>query len=536
MRFDLRCAGEDRIAVASLRAKIFMSTAFVIDSEFAVVLLTQDGAIVDAHPSCRESLGWSREELVGKDIGELLQSDRELLMSQLLQSKDAEIGVDGQTSFSIRILARRRDETSFPARVVVRRFDQNEFCTAAFYRVNPHNDSDTPPIVRSEEIELAARGKSQEAAQAAPEKPKSRWRNARLLFGSKTQPIVKAKSAEPAPTPAPAPVPKAKIMAPVPAQVPSTVPVPSAKAPVPPPMKKVTPVFDSQVPQDIFLRRAPAAQEAPAPSWNVPVPPPAPAPEFTQEGGTVSDEEGSQTAPEAIEESILEEPVQPAPSEMPEILPLASTRQPLVEETEEDEKPTYEALLKEVEKEREERRRLEQRASALSAQVSALHLQLSEHLEIETFNQKKVNGLEDQVRDWRNQITQLKNDLANEREATQAAQEKIEAANAVSARLTEQLDSLKLVHDALGRTQAEAESQLQVVNKELKQAQDALASETAKRQELERELTATKQENAEQQRTAKLELSKLETALKAKDHDEKARATSEAQEAFQAKS
>src|SRR5688572_7239668 len=227
-----------------------MSTAFVIDSEFAVVLLTQDGAIVDAHPSCRESLGWAREELVGKDIGELLQSDRELLMSQLLQSKDAEIGVDGQTSFSIRILARRRDETSFPARVVVRRFDQNEFCTAAFYRVNPQNDSDTPPIVRSEEIELAARGKSKEAQQATPEKPKSRWRNARLLFGSKTQPIVKAKAAEAAPVvppvvPAPVPSPVKKVLAPVPAQVSASGGAPVPKGPgMPAPMKKVTPVFD----------------------------------------------------------------------------------------------------------------------------------------------------------------------------------------------------------------------------------------------------------------------------------------------------
>ena len=74
------------------------------------------------------------------------------------------------------------------------------------------------------------------------------------------------------------------------------------------------------------------------------------------------------------------------------------------------------------------------------------------------------------------------------------------------------------------------------MNKELKQAQDALASETAKRQDLERELTAAKQEHAEQQRTAKLELSKLETALKSKDHDEKARAVTNAQEALQAKS
>ena len=85
-----------------------------------------------------------------------------------------------------------------------------------------------------------------------------------------------------------------------------------------------------------------------------------------------------------------------------------------------------------------------------------------------------MNGLEDQVRDWRNQITQLKNDLANEREATQSAREKIEAANAVSTRLSEQLDSLKLVHEALGRTQVEAESQLQAANKELKETKQEL--------------------------------------------------------------
>src|SRR5687768_855131 len=132
-----------------------------LESEFAVVLLTHDGTIVDAHPTCTESLGWTREELNGKDIGELLQSDRELLMTQLQQSKDAEVGADGHTSFSVRILARRRDETSFPARVVVRRFDQTDCCTAAFYRVNPQNDSDTPPIVRAEEIELAMRGNAE---------------------------------------------------------------------------------------------------------------------------------------------------------------------------------------------------------------------------------------------------------------------------------------------------------------------------------------------------------------------------------------
>ena len=491
-----------------------MSTAFEIDSEFAVVLLSQEGAIVDAHPTCHESLGWSREELIGKDIGELLQSDRELLMTQLLQSKDAEMGIDGQTSFSIRILARRRDETSFPARVVVRRFDQTECCTAAFYRVNPHNDSDTPPIVRPEEIELAMRGNGGKATNeqppAKPEKPKSRWRNARLLFGSK-----------PAPEPAAVPAKTTQPIAPPPRVL--SVPVhPAPPTPKPASTGRPAPVFNSQVPQDIFIRR------------NAPAPEPAPAPAPVEEART----------PEPVESVAGAEPVEPTPeyviSESPEIMALPESRPPLVEEIAEpsdasSEKPSYDALAKEVEQEREERRRLEQRASALSSQVSALHLQLSEHLEIETRNQKKVNTLEDQVRDWKNQVTQLKSDLQTERQKSEAAIERVEAANTVSEKLTEQLDSLKLVHEALASTQAESESQLATVSSDLKKAQDALAVESMKRHEVELALTAAQQEHAEQERKSKLEISKLETALKAKDLELKELASKQAQDSLQAK-
>ena len=482
-----------------------MSTAFQIDSEFAVVLLTQEGSIVDAHPTCRESLGWSREELIGKDIGDLLQSDRELLMSQLLQSKDAEMGADGQTSFSIRILARRRDETSFPARVVVRRFDQTECCTAAFYRVNPHNDSDTPPIVRSEEIELAMRGNAAQAdaaAQPQPEKPKARWRNARLLFGSKSQP---------APAPQPAPVPQRSVP---PAPSPLLGQTQPIQPPMPPgrPAPRALPKFDAQVPEDIFLRMAPA-KAAPAPT---PEPEPEPEAEIVE---PVAEQN------EAVVEEI------PAPVELPE------SRVPIVEESTEsadgDEKPNYDALLKQLEEEREERRLQEQRSSSLTAQVSSLHLQLSEHLEIEARHQKKVNGLEEQLRESRNQVTQLKGDLATERQKNQAAQEKIEAATNVSTKLTEQLDALKLVHDALASTQAETERQLGDVNNELKQAQESLAAETAKRQQLELSLSKTQQEQAEEERKLKLELSKLETALKSKELESKERAAQEAQEKLQ---
>jgi PAS domain S-box-containing protein len=483
-----------------------MSTAFQIDSEFAVVLLTQDGSIVDAHPTCKDSLGWSREELIGKDIGDLLQSDRELLMSQLISSKDAEMGADGQTSFSIRILARRRDETSFPARVVVRRFDQTECCTAAFYRVNPHNDSDTPPIVRSEEIELAMRGNAAQADAAAQpqlEKPKSRWRNARLLFGSKTQP-------SPGPQPAPVPARSAMVTPPL-RQTQPVQPVQPIQQnqPLRPAPRAAVPQFDAQVPEDIFLRLAPEK------ATSLP-----------------------KAEPEAANPEAAVEEVEAVASETPAPVTLSESRTPLVEEsvTETEDRPSYEALIKQLQEEREERHILEQRASSLTSQVSSLHLQLSEHLEIEGRHQKKVNGLEEQIRESRNQVTQLKGDLATERQKNQAAQEKIEAATTVSTRVTEQLDALKLVHDALSSTQAETERQLGVVNKELKDAQESLAAETAKRQQLELSLTSAQQERGEQERKLKLELSKLETALKAKELELKEHQVQQAQETLQAKS
>lgn len=476
---------------SSLVSRNFMSTALETESEFAVVLLTQDGTIVDAHANCLESLGWTREELVGKDIGGLLQSDRELLMMQLLQSRDEELGVDGQTSFSIRILARRRDETSFPARVVVRRFDQTECCTAAFYRVTPYNDSDTPPIVRAEEIELAMRGNAERPSLTAnaqkAEKPKSRWRNARLLFGSR-QP------AEPAPAPEP----------PQPAK--------SFQAAPPPPPARSAPALDSRVPDTIFLRKNSTAPEPPA----QPAGAKAPAPEAEVQVQAVQPEEAAAAILAPARADFKEQPVEPSANPG-------------------EENASIETLLRELEQEREERRRLEQRATTLTSQVSALHLQVSENLEIESRNQKKVNTLEEQLREARNQVIQLKSDVAAEREKSIAAQERIDAATAVSTHLAEQLEALQLVHDALTRTQTESENQLQAVNSELRDAQQALAGETRKSHELEQSVTAARNERAEEERKLRLELSKLETAVKAKELEIKELQTKAAQAQLQAK-
>lgn len=132
-----------------------MDTNRNYNGEFAVILLNEQGTILDAHPSCAEAFGWGETELAGQDVSELLEYGRELLMQQLVQLQDSDAESGGHTSFSIRVMARRRDKSRFRARVTVRRFPRLDCWTAAFYRLGTDADEAATPVVRMEEIVLA---------------------------------------------------------------------------------------------------------------------------------------------------------------------------------------------------------------------------------------------------------------------------------------------------------------------------------------------------------------------------------------------
>jgi hypothetical protein len=174
------------------------------DCEFAVVLLNREGTILDADPSCALTLGWNRDELIGKDVGEFVESGRDLLMEHLLHFSDEEApGAD--TSFSVRVIARSKNKAKFPARVTVRRFTELDCWTAAFYCHASELESNLPATVRAEEIRLAARAAefkegelrpdttAQKKAERTPQKdsadspaPKN-WRNSQLLVSSRSR-------------------------------------------------------------------------------------------------------------------------------------------------------------------------------------------------------------------------------------------------------------------------------------------------------------------------------------------------------------
>ena len=181
--------------------------------EIAVILLDENGCIVDAHASCADTFGWQREELLGKDVRELLQYGRDLLMSQLhlLEENDTA----GNTSFTIRVLAKRKDQQQFPARATVRRFRELECWTVAFYRADSDvGDSNVEPSVSPQEIALAKRALEENSAANRERNGKFRkqndesrkgeamsvgrlWRNSRLLFSSRDD---KAHESEPVAT------------------------------------------------------------------------------------------------------------------------------------------------------------------------------------------------------------------------------------------------------------------------------------------------------------------------------------------------
>jgi hypothetical protein len=144
-----------------------------------------------------------------------------------------------------------------------------------------------------------------------------------------------------------------------------------------------------------------------------------------------------------------------------------------------------------------------------------LHSELRQHLEVQTRTENKLNTFEEQLQETKKSLVRATDDLS--RQQAQAASGELEAARTLNKALEEHLALHKSANQALQRASAEAERQLAAINAELNQTRAALAQETAKRQDLERKLTALDQDHSAQERKTKLEICRLEAALKAKE-------------------
>lgn len=166
-----------------------------------------------------------------------------------------------------------------------------------------------------------------------------------------------------------------------------------------------------------------------------------------------------------------------------------------------------------LEKERAERRRLDQRASSLAGQVEAMHEQLRQHLELERDNQNKVLDLESQLRERDARLTDLRTDLNRELTDRKLAEDQLNATSEMSSKFQEALRVFDEAKQAFQRTEKELTSRLETSAKALTESQSRLQKEVSERQQLTQTVKTLKQQLQEQSDKSAIEVSQLQSAL-----------------------
>lgn len=172
-----------------------------------------------------------------------------------------------------------------------------------------------------------------------------------------------------------------------------------------------------------------------------------------------------------------------------------------------------------LEKERAERRRLEQRASSLTGQVETMHEQLRQHLELERDNQNKVLDLESQLRDRDTKVDQLRADLDRERTDRKLAEDQLNATSEMSGQFKDALRVFDEAKQSFQRTEKDLASRLEASAKALTESQSRLQKEVSERQQLAQTVKSLKQQLQEQGDKSAIEVSQLQSALQVAQAD-----------------
>lgn len=162
-----------------------------------------------------------------------------------------------------------------------------------------------------------------------------------------------------------------------------------------------------------------------------------------------------------------------------------------------------------LERERADRRRLEQRVASLASQLPELHRQLKEHLDSEGQHHQRIAELEKQLQEREEALTRASADLEKEKEEHQLAGEQLRETGEIAEKLRESLSAFEATKASFQLTQEQLEAQVQASAKDFSESEARFQKETAERQRLEKALAAAKRAQQEQA-TA---LSKLQSSL-----------------------
>jgi hypothetical protein len=142
----------------------------------------------------------------------------------------------------------------------------------------------------------------------------------------------------------------------------------------------------------------------------------------------------------------------------------------------------------ELEQERGERRRVEQRVGSLTKQLQELHEQLKLHLESESVAQNRTAELENVLREREEELSRTTAELQRESTERKMAEDQLRTTSTFSAQLRNCLSSFDAAKQAFKRSQEQAESRLQASQKTLSESEARLQKAIHERQRLEQAL------------------------------------------------
>ena len=162
-----------------------------------------------------------------------------------------------------------------------------------------------------------------------------------------------------------------------------------------------------------------------------------------------------------------------------------------------------------LERERVDRRKLEQRVSSLASQLPELHRQLKEHLDAESQHHQRVAVLEKQLQEREEGLARASADLEKEKEEHRLAEEQLHDTGQIAENLRQSLASFEATKASFQRTQEQLEAQVEASAKDLSESEARAQKEAAERHRVEEALAVAKRAQKEQA----TELSKLQSSL-----------------------
>ena len=166
-----------------------------------------------------------------------------------------------------------------------------------------------------------------------------------------------------------------------------------------------------------------------------------------------------------------------------------------------------------LEKERGERRRIEQRAAFLSSQLENLHEELRKHLEVEKESQQRLSEFEHQLRDREDEVTKAVSDFQKEAASRQLAEAQLKAKGDMGSKLQERFNLLDEAKQVFNSAQEKLEARLEAALAAQKQTEAKLQKQISDRKGIEEQLEQTQHQLQEQARQNAAELARLQSSL-----------------------